>query len=479
MLNLSRARIFWRLSRVSFQDIITMKTTEPIFDEGGFARLFLLQNPHEKPGVYSGASANPAPLESNSQDPPVHQEVRTQGASLNRISSSVNELRDTMTELKNAFTALQTELNTYSRCGPDVGRIDNSCDMLMTVLKELKVKSDEIERLKLEKEVLRLKMKFLEDRDTKSSIVITPHLQTRPMAIGEACSPSLMTGNTKRTWPETLGTDQLRHIADSPNANNVLSDDSSLADITMQSIKVPVKDTSNFPKISQAELKAIPMPPLRENGPSANSVVGVVIHDQLNIQQPATKRRRLSLTDDFQTLPIANEEKKRGRGRPRGSRKSMPTPLEEQDVNAGSGVVEEENIAEGSNPKRLPSRNRSRRGRSRAPSTSTAITRSARGKDIAQNAIANTTASTTISAHRGSPGPAAEQHQASLPTQQTMEASSHTSNNYEKENREDGSANKLRRRETQEKRKAQRAARDAMAKLAMEREEALAMASEN
>jgi len=61
-----------------------------------------------------------------------------------------------------------------------------------------------------------------------------------------------------------------------------------------------------------------------------------------------------------------------------------------------------------------------------------------------------------------------------------MEASSHTLNIHEKENHEDGGANKLRRsREMQEKRNAQRAARDAMAKLAMEREEALAMATED
>jgi hypothetical protein len=471
-----------------------MKAAEPIFAEGAFAKLFMPRNTHEehelvkgKPGACSSTSANPAPLGSNSQNPSIHQEIRTQGVSLNRISSSVDELCDTMAELKNAFTALQVELNTSSHRDRDVDCADNSGDMLVTVLKELKVKSDEIERLKLENEVLRLKIKILEDRDTKPFSVVPPFLQTQLATIGEDCSPGLLTGNMKRTWPETFGTDHLRRNADSPDANNV-SDDSSLADITMQSIKVPLKDASDFPKTPQDATISI-IPPLRKNGlggdPSAESVVGVsVIDNQLNIQQPATKRRRLSVTDDFQTPPMVIEEKRK-RGRPRGLRKSTPTPLEEQDANAGSGAGRDENITQGSNTgelsnsKRLPSQDRSRRGRSRAPSTSRPITRSAWGKDTTQeenNATTNLTSSTAISAPRESPGLTAEQRRTGLPTQQDMEASSHTLNIHEKENHEDGSANKLRRsREMQERRKAQRAARDTLAKLAMEREEALAM----
>src|ERR1700722_7705649 len=106
----------------------------------------------------------------------------------------------------------------------------------------------------------------------------------------------------KRTWPETLGMDHLRRNADSPDANNVPSDDSSLADITMQSIKVPLKDGSDFPKTPQDA--TISIPPLRKNGlggdPSSESVVGEsVIDDQLNKQQPAPN------VDDSLSLTIS------------------------------------------------------------------------------------------------------------------------------------------------------------------------------
>ncbi|KAL4980940.1 hypothetical protein BDW66DRAFT_1362 [Aspergillus desertorum] len=438
--------IFWKLSKVSLLEIVTMRPVEPIFKEGaGVLEDLLFPNPK---AIGSGIDGSPlhmgaiVPAGSNdNREISVEHHIQQQGQSLDHISSSVSNLHYTMNELKNAFTAMRIELNGPNRFLNEQDLANTDFNMVTTVLKELKSKADEIEKLKLEIEALKLRNRFAEEhtaRQTQHSLVVEASLP-------EVRSPGLLQGSRKRPFPfsEHYNGARGRPVPDSFGDEDGLEDDMaefSLADTNIPSVKIPLKDHETITE------------PVHDPSPRSQNAVGHSTYrtpQSLPSDEPAAKRPRLASEN-----PSSN---KRPRGRP--PRKSIslaestqnpkPSLLDDQSSNNSQATtnIEQKPLEDRSGPShRLRSRSRaaSLNRRSSRPST-----------DYVDKTQPDTNTF---------PGPS---------TQLAVELGKE---NAQLEiigpNANEGKKTKA---EMNEKRKAQAAARDNMAKLAMQREEAMDM----
>ncbi|KAJ5675241.1 uncharacterized protein N7477_005175 [Penicillium maclennaniae] len=220
-----------------------MRTAEPIFKDGALERLCPPKEPprRERNAIQDGALVPSGPRDVQSSDPSVQQQMQHQGRSIDQISSSVNNLQDTMNDLKHSFTSLRIELNGPHRHlgdhGPNSGP---GFDMIATVLKELKSKSDEIEKLKLEIEALKLKNRFMEDRRPSDHYGHQMNVQ-----LPEVQSPGLLQAGRKRAWPDAFSNGRNDQIADSFDEEEMV-DDFSLADLPIHSARVPLKESEEM-----------------------------------------------------------------------------------------------------------------------------------------------------------------------------------------------------------------------------------------
>lgn len=304
------------MSKVSFREIVTMRTVEPIFNDDALERL-LYPTPKEsshrnRTSVHEGALVPAGTRDVHPLDPSMQQQMQHQGRSIDQISSSVNHLQDTMTDLKHSFTALRIELNGPSRhmggTGPNEGP---EFDMIATVLKELKSKSEEIEKLKLEIEALKLKNRFMEAR--KSNFDYATQMDG---ALPEVKSPGLLQAGRKRAWPDAFSGGHSQPIADSFDEEDMV-EDLSLSDpplhTTRHSSKNP-RALTNGPAQNESafdgpRLSIENVHPNESTAPTSREA-GLAHPDQ----SPA-KRQRL-VTD---TTEASSNPEKRRPGRPRKS----------------------------------------------------------------------------------------------------------------------------------------------------------------
>ncbi|KAJ5698768.1 hypothetical protein N7462_000773 [Penicillium macrosclerotiorum] len=242
-----------------------------------------------------------------SVDPLMQRQMQHQGRSIDQISTSVNHLQDTMTDLKHSFTALRIELNGPSRHLGETGNMNGQgFDMIATVLKELKSKSEEIEKLKLEIEALKLKNRFIEEFKQKDPGI----LSAREGKLPEVQSPGLLQAGRKRAWPDAFSTGGSQVIADSFDEEDMI-DDLSLENLPTYSVRVPTKHSgSSSASTSQYRLEA---------GHRTDGANGTGERAD-NTEKSTAKRPRLTQTNE------ENGEKieKRRPGRP--PRKSMTQP---------------------------------------------------------------------------------------------------------------------------------------------------------
>ncbi|OOQ89267.1 hypothetical protein PEBR_17083 [Penicillium brasilianum] len=298
--------ILWKMSKVSFREIVTMRTADPQFKEGALDKL-LPPPPPEPPrrSAQDNALVPSGAQDLLSLDPAMHQQMQHQGRSIDQISNSVNHLQDTMADLKHSFTSLRIELNGPSRSMNDHTSMGGpGFDMIATVLKELKSKSDEIEKLKLEIEALKLKNRFMEERKP-SSPEYTSQMNGR---IADVQSPGLLQTGRKRAWPDAFSTGPPPAIADSFDEEDMV-DDLSLENLPTYTVRVPPTQTARqLPsgptqlRIEARQKDSIPT----STPPTSHS------------EQTVTKRPRLTQTKD----PQLNSE--RPRGRPRKSNVTEP-----------------------------------------------------------------------------------------------------------------------------------------------------------
>ncbi|RDW74568.1 uncharacterized protein DSM5745_07230 [Aspergillus mulundensis] len=429
-----------------------MRSVDPIFNEkDGLLEELMCPKPKPSAMGIDGSPARPGalvPADSNHIDGreiSVQHHIQQQGQSLDHISSSVSTLHDTMHELKNAFTAMRIELNGPNRFPSEQDLANTDFNMVTTVLKELKSKADEIEKLKLEIEALKLRNRFMDEqtaRQAQQSLVVEAPLP-------EVRSPGLLQGDhgsRKRPFPfpEHYNGVHGRPVPDSFDDDDL---EDNLAEFSLgereidipSSVKIPLKDHE-----TTMESTHDPSPRLQIE------VNHSTYHTppSLSSDEPAAKRPRLSSSAN-------SNPNKKPRGRP--SRKSIsqtdatrifnPSPLNEQTTQ--SKPTDQEKTLEN-----RPTRSNRLRSRSRAASPN-ARTRNRQSLDNSDKTQENTSINT--------------------PT----EPSAQLAVELGKENADlditapHANEGKKTKAELNERRKAQAAARDHMVKLAMQREEAM------
>lgn len=388
-----------------------MRTVEPIFKEGALERILnttTREGRRDRTSIQPGALVPAGSTEMDGYDVSVSRQIQHQGFSIDHISSSVNNLHDTMSELKQAFTALRIELNGPGRLSLETGNPASSdYDMITTVLRELRSKSEEIERLKLEMEAVKIKNRYLEEQAAKQSLPMADIEGALP----QVHSPSITHGSRKRPFPDSFPSGRTEPIADSFDDEGDIFDDFSAVDTPMQSMKIPLKgpeevrstansiyaqSTPGSPRLS------VEVPQNQQKTPTLNNTVDSA-RDSSGQQHAIVKRPRVSQPVD--KTPSSSGQGKRGPGRPRKSisqttKPDLTTPkplapkqtsLNEQRVNVSGGSQKECSNWDGSPDeqqsvsRRGPGRPRSTRSRSRAPSVPPANSRKSRHLDTNGN----------------------------------------------------------------------------------------------
>jgi len=284
-----------------------MRPTEPVFKEGAIEKL-LAPPPKETPrtGSFQGNSLVPAgATDFRSMDPVMQHHMQHQGRSIDQISSSVNNLHDTMSELKNSFTSLRIELNGPNRYSAESN--GPSFDMVATVLKELKSKSDEIEKLKLEIEALKLKARIAED----SKPPTPDYMAGLEGALPRMQSPDLLQAGRKRGWADTFSGGNTLAIADTFHEDDMEDALSITGQMPLGGPHVPLSELAQ----SQSESR-------QWHSETAPQNANITSNDRETqpphpAQSPA-KRQRLAQYQNNRS--VAPDKKKGGpRGRPRKS----------------------------------------------------------------------------------------------------------------------------------------------------------------
>lgn len=337
-------------------------------------------------------------------------------------------------DLKHSFTSLRIEMN-----GPNSHIGENGAhnfDMIATVLKELKSKSEEIEKLKLEIETLKLKNRFMGGNSHNS----TDNLSVAKGALPAVRSPGLLQAGRKRPWAESFPSERTQPIADSFDEEDDMLDDVSLADLPIHSSRVPLKDPHHVnghqeqPGVVSPRLHIEPSRP-----PDGN-------------EQSMTKRPRLTQSNDEPLQP--NPPQKRPVGRPRKSFSQSTKPEISQTSNEPVSADLTEAIGSAqpqSNPtprgRGRPRRSTTSGSRPASPSARNNVRSNAEGKDRTEQEASHTAHSGETNHQNGKP-PVEEQKTGGDSAQDTpAEAAVH------------------------DKRKAKVAARDVMTRMAMQHEE--------
>ncbi|KAF9240519.1 hypothetical protein DTO006G1_5558 [Penicillium roqueforti] len=446
--------ILWKMSKVAFREIVTMRTVQPVFKQGALERLICppKEPPRRNTDLVQGNAVVPAgSTDPTTVDPAMQKQMIHQGRSIDQISNSVNHLQDTMSDLKNSFTALRIELNRPGRNLAEGSILQGQdFDMIAMVLKELKSKSDEIEKLKLEIEALKLKNRYMG--------VTLPHQQeslsimNMNAALPEVRSPGLLQAGRKRNWPDAFSGDRSQTIADSPEEDDMV-DEMSLSDPLIKSSRIPLND--------QPQPAIINGPPGEEQLESLEGLmsarepenISIPLQPQSNLQQTIAKRPRLGVPfeESPQTAPPQPQTvpQKRPPGRPRKSisQPTIPDLTESPSIAPSTTQGNVESNVQQNTVRRRTSR-RSLRAQSLGPNNS-----HAHSEEDQQNTQESTEAPP-------------EAHPA--PNKKTKRNTGSPNGKRTGGPDEDGDEAAM-----NEKRKAKVAARDVMAKMALQHEEAL------
>lgn len=418
-----------------------MRTADPLFKDGALDKLL----PPPPPELPRRSDQDNALVPTDAQDlfsldPSMHRQMQHQGRSIDQISNSVNHLQDTMADLKHSFTSLRIELNGPNRSIGDHGSMGGpGFDMIATVLKELKSKSDEIEKLKLEIEALKLKNRFMEERKPTSQ----EYLSQMNGRLADVQSPGLLQAGRKRTWPDAFPNDQAPAIADSFDEEDMI-DDLPLENLPTYNVRVPPKQSARQLPSGSAQL--------RIEASQQNDSTPTSTPPEVNREQNVAKRPRLT---QHNKEPELNSGKARP-GRPRKINATNPEP-EDTAASTSQDASMQIPIAPASPDPPTAKRRRLRRS-TRSQSFGSA---SARMQVEAGESNASGQDPSLTNGPQGNNNDNGDTQQNGEPSSAPAKGSSQ----YEKKAAEEARVPE------EEKRKAKIAARDAMTRRAMEQEE--------
>ncbi|CAG8902668.1 unnamed protein product [Penicillium egyptiacum] len=444
--------ILWKMSKVAFREIVTMRTVQPVFKQGALERLICppKEPPRRNPDLVQGSALVPAGCtDPTTLDPNMQKQMLHQGRTIDQISNSVNHLQDTMSDLKHSFTALRIELNGPGRnLGEGPVLQGHDFDMIAMVLKELKSKSDEIEKLKLEIEALKLKNRYMGVTVPQQQESLS--LMNMNAALPEVRSPGLLQAGRKRNWPDAFPGDRSQAMADSFDEDDMV-DEMSLSDPSMSTSRVPLNDQRQ-PAIANGPPAEEEMTPIEVemSAREPQNLSSSLQTQSYGLQQTIAKRPRLGVpSEDYSQPQPQVVPQRRPPGRPRKSinQPTIPDPTESPGTAPSSAQGDVESTGQQNTVRRRTSR-RSLRALSLGPNLS--HPHSQEDQQISQE----------------STGPPPDIHPA--PNKKSKRNTGSPNGKRTPGPDDDGDEAAM-----NEKRKAKVAARDVMAKMALEHEEAL------
>jgi hypothetical protein len=243
-------------------------------------------------------------------------------------------------------------------------------EMLRTVLKELQHKSDEIDKLKLENESLKLKARYLQGRPMGGA-PMTPRV-LEGAAMPEVHSPGFLNDSGKRGLISGNTQLQITHSFEEAHEHTAVEHTASSAVIHYESapVKVPLKPA--------ADIVPSPQRLAQREG------LGVISGSRRRREsgEPAAKRARLALTEDPESsesnVDVESNPPPRKRGRPSGRKSlqaatrtpqipSLPNPAASTNVDADKEIptTEDRPVEAPDNTDSTQLRRKSRKGRSR------------------------------------------------------------------------------------------------------------------
>jgi hypothetical protein len=299
-----------------------MKETQPIFREGSLPWLLF----PDQQVVSQTDSAENTSGSTTIPEAAINKAIQNQGLSLHRISSSVDELQDTMADLKQSFRALRLELNTTSSYRGQAGQCDEAMDMLKIVLKELQSKAEEIEKLKLHNDALKLKTRYLEDRQ-QNAPPLTPRLLDG--LIPAVQSPGFLNEHEGHQSPKFITTGR---VADSFEGDNE-SIDHATGFEQAHPVRIPLKPAA----------ETLPLH-IRQSQDDRHSQG--TTRPRRDSGEPATKRQRLNIVSEESGSPAtAQPVRERQRGRPRKPQASSPHVQQTPNNPATTPMVDDQEAA--------------------------------------------------------------------------------------------------------------------------------------
>lgn len=324
--------ILWKLPKVSFREIVSMKTVPPCFKEEALER------------ITSNDSSDNVRRGMDLVTPNV-----TQGQSPD--FRYMNTLHESMAELKQDFTSLRIKLDDPSQFSAEQGDQNGMVTTLLLQTELIGKLRREVEALKQENEALNNENKAfkLGNQYTKKQTGLLPaSLSATETPDPDAQSSDMLQGNRKRSWGDAFPVGHTLSIADS--FESVEGDvygrsggDSQARPISM-ALEGPKKQliTANSATVGNAASGTL-MLPMGENKqlhqPQRSQVSLDEPHEpnsrNHHLDQVVSKRPRISEPSE---LPSTGRtvSKRPGPGRPRKSEKDpKPAPLAEQSVHKG------------------------------------------------------------------------------------------------------------------------------------------------
>lgn len=352
-----------------------MRTAEPIFKDGALER-FLRPIPPEpvrrdRTSVHEAALV-PTGTSGSSKDPVLQRQMQHQGRSIDQISSSVNHLQDTMADLKHSFTSLRIELQGPSRHLSENGNLNSQgFDMVATVLKELKSKSDEIEKLKLEIEALKLRNRFMEERRPGNPV----YLPTRNDTLPEVQSPGLLQAGRKRAWPDAFSNGRSHTVADSFGEEDMI-DDMTLETPPSYLVSLPIKDSHRITNGETQDQSSPGSTNVHDGNHERHLKAAADDQGPALSQQSPTKRLRVTRSSiDLPHSQYDSDKKRPGRPRksinmsakPNAPQKSHISPRGSEAAESSSSIQVPTALSSPQNPSKSYRPRRNTRSRSMGP----------------------------------------------------------------------------------------------------------------
>ncbi|RMJ23351.1 hypothetical protein PHISP_05766 [Aspergillus sp. HF37] len=324
--------ILWRLSKVSFREIISMKTVPPFFKEEALERIATQESSVNDSTRDTGAITPGALAQSATEDQ-------------NPNAHPMNTLHESMAELKHDFTSLRIKLDDPSQLPAETGDSNGMVSTLLLQTELIGKLRREIETLRQENKSIKQGTQYTGDR-TETQPASSSTFETHAP---DPKSSEFLQGGRKRPWGDAFPSRHTQSIADSFETGDGDFDGQPVGDPQPRSIDIESEGRNEHPTTTDGAANANsssgpPKSPIEQDKQPHHPPHPETTLDEpyqrkpSNQQQNQTVAKRPRLSEPT-GMPRAKGAtvKRPGPGRPRKSDTApKQTSLAEQTVNMGA-----------------------------------------------------------------------------------------------------------------------------------------------